>query len=576
MNSPIGNTQNVSQLLWLILGILLVGIVTASMTMAAMISTKILVLVFLALLGGYALILSGNIRLFVFYSMIFLAPWTIKKDFMYLGHMSGADSFDLHISDPFLLFMFVHLIRDRISGSSRSFRFPRSFYLWVALMVLGLWSVLFNAMSLPPAHEVYRMTRILLWMVILVNEVVRRKQFLHVIYALLIAAAAQAFFAYLQVIGIDFGLENYGQQSAKGMADLGASTISGERRVSRIGGLMTHPNVLGAYLAMSSAIAMGVLFSSLNKFIKTVAAIVWASFVIIIILTLSRSAWVVLAVVIFGVTILTGTNRYATARFTVLRLAVLGGCLIIGIVFSGQIISRISQSVPQGLSARWDFIEVSKKMIFDKPLFGFGLNNFTFYQAYYTKYGSANKMFEAYGKPAEWPVVHNSYLLVWAEQGTIGLILWMWFHIAVIRVGIGNFRLRDPTLHSLNVALLVGFVAIMFDHLVSFFDRLQQGILIWIFAALIVALQYWRHENEMNQNSINDLDPAFMEKSSAPQVALVHQPSSKGWLPAGSLRHLKSEDDFPKSDSEKHNQGWIISDENGAYRGFGSKNGSKD
>lgn len=489
---------NLRQTVWLTVGILFVGLLSAAAAAAALISTKFLIVILFAVLGGAVLILSGNTRLFLFYSLIFLSPFSIKKDFFYYPHMAGATAFDIHISDPFLLALLALQLSNLLFNKAASFRFPRPMYLWLALMALGLWSVISNPLPLPPAHEVYRMLRNLLWVIVIVNEITRKKLFLHAVYALLLTATVQAIFAYLQVLGIDFGLEHYGQLSKLDMKNLGASTLSGEFGVRRISGIMTHPNVLGAFLALCSGLALSLMFSTLSSRIKVIAATVWVSFVIVIILTLSRASWVDFAIVVIGVTLLTNANPYLRTRFLSHRTAILIGLILVGIVFSGQIIKRVTESVPQGLSSRWEFVDTSKKMILKKPWFGFGLNTYTFYQTAYNKYGSIDRMTKEYGSPGNWPVVHNSYLLIWVELGTVGFILWMWLHFSIIKVGIRNLKLKDPTLHSLNVALMVGYIAIMFDSLVSFFERLHEGILIWIFAALIFALSNWREKNESN------------------------------------------------------------------------------
>lgn len=555
-----GTMDEAWRVFWVILGIGTVGVAVTAATSLAMLSTKFLVVVLATPLLGMAFVLSGNARLFIFYGLFFLAPWTIKKDFLYVGHMSGAVSFDLHISDPLLFALIAFQIRDRLLGHPRPFRFPRSLWLWIGLIVLGLGNVAFNDLPLPPAHEVHRMVRLLLWMVVLTNEVVRRKLFLHAAYALLLAATVQVGFAYLQVLGVDYGLTNYGQMSKQGMANLGAATLAGQRNVERIGGLMTHPNVLGAYLAMTSAIAMSLLFSPLSGMMKVILSTLWISFTVMIILTLSRAAWVDYAVVVLGVTLLTHANRYARARYFLLRAAVLGGILVIGIAFSGQIISRMTQSVSEGIDVRWEFVEASKKMILEKPIFGFGLNTYTFYQPPYTRYGSIDGMIEAYGDIAEWPVVHNSYLLVWVEQGTVGLILWLWLHIAIIVIGIRNLRLRDPTLHALNVAFLIGFIAIMFDHLVSFFDRLQQGILIWIFAAMIFALDYWRRENETRQSWMPDQPSPPNRSAAGSQAEPMRQNTSQQWLPDAARTASIDNPLTPRPGERSENSGWIIND----------------
>ena len=526
-----------SKNLWITLGVMVVSLVAATAAVVGLFSTKILVLVIATAFLGAAMVLSGNTRLFILYCLIFLAPLNIKKDFIYLAHLAGASSFEFHISDPFLLVLVIYLVRDLIRGNSRPFRFPPALLLWVTLMAGGVVSILFNPMPLPPAHEVFRMARWLLWMLVLINEVVRRQQFLHVAYALLVAAAFQTFFAYLEVAGITFGLENYGQMSKQGIENLGSVTLKGDRSVHRIGGIMIHPNVLGAYLAMHSGIALALLFTPIRWLLKLIIAALFISFIPIIVLTLSRAAWVDLAVVVFGVTLLTYTNQYARLHYTVLRTAILIGIVIIGVAFSGKIITRLTQSAPGAVDTRWDLIDTARKMIAVRPWFGFGLNTITFYQPPYTKQGGVTKMTILYGKPGNWPVVHNSYLLVLVEQGIVGFAIWMLLHVVIIVTGFRNLRLRDPTLHALNVGLLAGYCAIMIDSLVSFFDRLQQGVLIWTFAALIFAIRYWRRENELNAgilnvNSVIDQQHISSSIDVGRRGNFLHGTSSQEWLPS--------------------------------------------
>ena len=67
----------------------------------------------------------------------------------------------------------------------------------------------------------------------------------------------------------------------------------------------------------------------------------------------------------------------------------------------------------------------------------------------------------------------------------------------------------------------------MFDSLVSFFDRLQQGVLIWTFAALIYALAYWRRENETEVLSEHTHEPL----PTVSEQCIRNKKTESGWLP---------------------------------------------
>lgn len=223
----------ISTELWLTVGIVLVGMVAIMVTSIAMISAEYMVAIAAAFALLIGLILSGNPRLFIFYALVFLAPWNIKRDFMYVGHMGGVCSFSyFHIADPFsLAALLAFQLRDWMRNYKRPYRFPRALLPWLALMGLGLVDVVIGNFPLVSAHEIFRMTRILAWMLVVINEMVRRRLFMHATMALLFAALIQAGFAVLQVLGIEFGLQNYGEMTRKGIQNLGMVTLQGERGV---------------------------------------------------------------------------------------------------------------------------------------------------------------------------------------------------------------------------------------------------------------------------------------------------------------------------------------------------------
>ncbi|MBK8959388.1 MAG: O-antigen ligase family protein [Proteobacteria bacterium] len=485
-----------SSQLWLFLGMLVVAFCAITATAISMMSNEYLVAVVLAIGLLFGLVLSGNARLFIFYALVFLAPWNIKRDFMYFGHMGGAVSFDFHISDPFLVALLGFQVRDWLSGYKRPYRFPRTLLPWLILMALGAMDVVRGNFALVTAHEIFRMGRILLWMLVIINEVVRRRLFMHATLALLLAAAVQAGFAVLQVLGIEFGLQNYGEMTRKGMQNLGMATLVGERGIKRVAGVMTHPNILGAYLAVVTGVGLSFLFTPLRWPLKVVIGAMLALFTVIIVLTLSRGGWVDLAFVVVAIPLLTHVHRQARARYFMLRAAIAAGAGIVLVAFSNQIIARLNRSDPDAVGARFDFMVTAWKMISTSPWFGFGLNTYTLEQPPYTRFGSVAGMLHAYGDVGNWPAVHNTWLLVWVEQGTVGLMVWVALHLVIIAVGVRNLRIRDPMLNALNIGLLCGFVAIMLDGMVSFFDRVHQAVVIWNFAALIIALEYWRRANE--------------------------------------------------------------------------------
>lgn len=182
------------------------------------------------------------------------------------------------------------------------------------------------------------------------------------------------------------------------------------------------------------------------------------------------------------------------------RVAIICAVIIVSFSFSGQIIKRITQSDTGAMSFRQEWMQISWKMIQDRPVIGFGLNSFTFNMPIYTRYGGPLGITENFGE--NWPVVHNIYLLTWVEQGTIGLLFFVGFHIHMIWIAMRNLKFfENEILFNLSIGCISGFLAMMTDGLASFYIRNPCGRVFWVVAALIVAVHFWNRENRQISNA---------------------------------------------------------------------------
>jgi len=140
-------------------------------------------------------------------------------------------------------------------------------------------------------------------------------------------------------------------------------------------------------------------------------------------------------------------------------------------------------------------MDVAWRMVEAKPLLGFGLNSFVYHMPPYTSYQTAAALNRLFGEA--WPPVHNIYLLVWSEQGTIGFLMFIAMHISIITIAVKNLRYYiNDRLFAINVGALCGFLALMVDGYASFFTRVPaSGRVYWIVVGLIVAIHYWNVSN---------------------------------------------------------------------------------
>jgi O-antigen ligase len=101
------------------------------------------------------------------------------------------------------------------------------------------------------------------------------------------------------------------------------------------------------------------------------------------------------------------------------------------------------------------------------PILGIGINNYSFEMKKYLKESSLEVPWLA--------VVHNQYLLLWAETGIIGVIGYVFMVTSTLKKGIG--ALKGKTRFTV---ILCALVAAMIGHLVhSLFDSFRETWLIW-------------------------------------------------------------------------------------------------
>ena len=499
------------------------GLVAGSLAVFALGEIKYVVfLLALTLLGSF-FALSGNFRLACLYAALLAAPLRLGKPFLISPHMGGAGAFWIDGVDIFLLLLIRFQIADRMTGRTSGWVFPKLLWLWVALIGLGVLSIAQAPYRMVAAHEVVRMLKLLVLMLVLINEVVRQKQFVHAMTALLLGVALNSGLAIAQyATGLQFGLDFLGEGGQEGIESVGSVTLLSREFVFRPGGLMGAGNLFAAYLALLLPVAVALLLAPLRLSVRLLAGGVFLLGLPALVFTLSRSGWLSFGASFLLALLLGIWHPVSRRRFMAMRVLIIAITVIAGLALSPLILKRLQGSDPNALEVRYEWLRTARAIVLDKPVLGVGLNKYVFLQLPYGKDKTADEMTGRYGK--YWPVVHSTWAVTWAEQGSIGMLLFVGLHLAVLRVGLGNLKLRDPLLHAMGVGLLAGFLAIMIDGVGSFFLRNDQHARVfWIVTALILALRQWRRSHE----------PGSPLAAAAMPLTPPVQPTATRWLPTG-------------------------------------------
>jgi O-antigen ligase len=322
------------------------------------------------------------------------------------------------------------------------------------------------------------------------------RRFLHLFAALCCGLAAQSVIGIVQFLKKgDIGLQFLGEATMTTLDYANRATYMDGGATFRIGGLLGHPNILGGFIAMLAPLLLAMLMTRLRMRHRIAIASVLTLALIALLLTLSRSGWLAFALAVPLTIGLMLRDRAARRRVLTLTAAMLVPGLIAAMAAAPAILRRFTQSDPGAVDFRWEWMGIAWSMVRDHPVLGVGFNSFVQHLPGRTDHGGAEGLTRSFG--ANWPVVHDIYLLIWAEQGSIGLACFLLMVAMLLRTGWRNARsCADPALRALNAGAVAGLCANLLDGFGSFFLRQMPGArLFWIMAAIIVATRIWQARN---------------------------------------------------------------------------------
>ena len=252
----------------------------------------------------------------------------------------------------------------------------------------------------------------------------------------------------------------------------------------RVGGTMGGPNTAAAYLSLLLAPAVSILMTQLNRYYKLLAITAVGFGVIALIFTLSRGGWLAFALSV-GLLFWFAWRR-GWLSLTIPIIAIVIG-LILAVSLQEVIGDRLFGDDDGSAESRVPLIVIAFKLIRSHPVLGVGINNFAF------------AMLE-HARNVWLYVVHNKYLLIWAEIGIGGLLAYIWFLLKASQHSWQCWKLQDRTLSP----LALGFGVAILGHMVHMhFDTFQNRSfvqLLFLNAGLITAMYNIGRQDAMAGN----------------------------------------------------------------------------
>jgi hypothetical protein len=264
-----------------------------------------------------------------------------------------------------------------------------------------------------------------------------------------------------------------------GIAGRVSSTVTAQGQDLRIGGTIGSANSAAIYLSLLLAPALSVLLTPLGPWRKRLAFVALTAGAGALLVTLSRGGWVAFGVSAVIVCVLATRRRWLSPSAPA---ALAGLAVVAALMFQDTIADRLVGYDEGSAHSRVPLMQLAIRIIEDQPVLGVGANNYGLAMQRYV-----TPDFSDYG--GEWLyLVHNNYLLVWAETGVPGLVAFLWFVLATVWMGWRAWRRNDRLLAPLALGLTAALIGHLIYMSVDLFNDRAHTQTLWVSAALLACI----------------------------------------------------------------------------------------
>jgi O-antigen ligase len=243
--------------------------------------------------------------------------------------------------------------------------------------------------------------------------------------------------------------------------------------------MFSHPSYAGYYLEYILPIVLALLIVARRNRDRLLFAALFGFGLLAMYFTFARAPVVGLfcgCVLVIGISGWSGLiSRRAFRR-----------CVFIFAVFMALIMPLVIKYMDtrlQTLTRREELVQMALQTIWKRPIMGAGLNN--------SSVASPAKSIDSTGRGTRElnvTVVHNHYLIVLVEVGTIGFVLFFAFFGRTVVIGLRHVRAAEMERKLLLVGMIGGLASVAVHNLGDPFGTHMVWAMLWLYAALIIAI----------------------------------------------------------------------------------------
>ena len=410
---------------------------------------KSLFVVSVVLVGMVFVLYFATEQGFARWALIFLGlgiPFNLDINLFYRVYV-GVTSVDIGMTlicavILYALFFYQH-VRE---GEGPLFRYNK-LLVWAPLLYIGAGFLSFYNASSPTlvVLELVRLAMLFLILFIIMN-LRKREQLTTFLISLAIGVIMESAIAYYQFkTGRALGLSVVGET----LAPIGYGYHT------RAGGTIGHPNIMAYYFEMLVPLMLAMLMAEERGWLKAFYLAATIAGLVGMYTTQSRGSWITIPLSLPLVFIVMYSRRLRQARSWAM--------LVPGLLITALLFLLILPTIRHRLSfedvaarSRIPLNRAAFSIVKQFPVTGVGLNNLArVFRTYDTTGGSA--VFSTEGDVAH--IVHNVYLWVWAETGTIGLAAFAGIFISAFYVGFKYLFKVDIWQRGILIGAVCGLLA---------------------------------------------------------------------------------------------------------------------
>lgn len=373
-------------------------------------------------------------------------------------HMPGLSLSDMCILVLFLVWLLEILLKRRPfkAPTALELLLPLGFIVWTGL------SVLYAPETKVSLFETFRLVKIFIVYICVLSTIEEHKALRYAVICLLATVALESLLAIAQYLtGSGLGLQVLGEGETFAIPELGTP----EMLTRRASGTLTHPNRLAAYLTLVAPLAMSLSLTELKTVHKALCLVVVFLALIAMLVTGSRGGFTALTAAGGGVILLQIWRPRRPQHFFLWCLVTVSSLgfasFLLWSVLAARPVMPTFYDRLRLMSRAWEVVQAH-------PLAGIGAGNY---------FVLVDRM-----------LVHNVYLLIAAEMGLVGLVLFLGCFLIVIRKAWAGIASYDELLSGVavgGVAALLGYAVNMMVDINHQMSAIMS--LFWVIAGLAVA-----------------------------------------------------------------------------------------